>query len=1065
MVDSRAKPPVSMNGSKWENFDDDAHNSAEISVGRTDYNNLPPEKFELITGDAAFKQQGESSPKVNGLKGTPSSWEKLGDISGDFPLSTSKAKSPQFDIRSGSRGVQNLHRGDQVTNIGLEIPHETTLESKEKENPEEKFVQSSELPEGEADGGGTKLNGSSHIPRSLESEDHTTNNLNWTTFEEGRGKESPTEEANERKGGEFRSLSTENRTPANSKMAAFDSSAARAAEIMPNLISIPESGDAKMNPLPKKQESNNADTIILTEKISTNSSSEANNAKSAVSSVNINSVHKDLKGEGQTICLEHDVQRGRNWVCFGEDGKVISTLQPGGQEVLSASSNNTSSVDLKASKVTLVQPPTRDLAVNCKTETAEDIGLHPDEQAKTREGDEKNTSFTLTAAELDVLAQNTWMQFDNSVKDQKQGTPNADKTSATKSSCTSWVTFGESSVTANQPLSLCGLDGGGKNELSSSPSSPNPFIPPHEANPFKPTPLGVVTNPFKAEGGISSEVRPYPAMSSQKSGSTPSAPLEASASLISERNLAGSQPVTPSKPKTSPKGLSDDGNVLMPEIASDQVDNKAVILLDEQKHVVLEAEEDGPLIDEKAASTPNGSWSMLLRFPDKKRKIGSRDWKSVVIRLEGTTLQIYEEYELSAPFREIPLQAYFAFTAPKLQSFERGAKVHTVKLEYIKYTESRRLRHRGTIEHIAEGTSIIKIASPSHVIVQELLESVNNSIRLLPAYRDRGITYRRDEVFVDVDDVSNVLLSGDGMVLRKNSKVLVKLKAFLTGDPECQLVLNDVCVREREEARLRGELKPQRVHHWVKLRHCDFHKCVNVANFEQSHAITFHPLDACTFELMRFRVEHHKPLPLLVKTSLNVHNEQRVELKAEVQVCQETKMARYVRNNVVFRFPIPESWVPLFRTGKKLRGEKSIQSSRGRRAAGIKSRLKHSKCAITVTLGKAMYEPEYGSVVWRIDQLPLIHSKVPVDAPQMLTCSLDLPPGMDYPENYKPTAELEYDVAYVLVSDTNVIAVKVSNQNIPDKWVCYRAFYHYDIDIDISKPVSGPVRDVGCLQQ
>ena len=118
-----------------------------------------------------------------------------------------------------------------------------------------------------------------------------------------------------------------------------------------------------------------------------------------------------------------------------------------------------------------------------------------------------------------------------------------------------------------------------------------------------------------------------------------------------------------------------------------------------------------------------------------------------------------------------------------------------------------------------------------------------------------------------------------------------------------------------------------------------------------------------------------------------------------------------------------------------------------------------------MSLGKAKYEPEYGAVVWHIDQLPFIHSKIPADAPQTLTCVLDLPPGMEYPENYKPRAELEYDVAYVLVSDTTVIAVKVSNQNIPEKWVCYRALYHYDINIEISRPSSGPVRDVGCTQQ
>ena len=81
-----------------------------------------------------------------------------------------------------------------------------------------------------------------------------------------------------------------------------------------------------------------------------------------------------------------------------------------------------------------------------------------------------------------------------------------------------------------------------------------------------------------------------------------------------------------------------------------------------------------------------------------------------------------------------------------------------------------------------------------------------------------------------------------------------------------------------------------------------------------------------------------------------------------------------------------------------------------------------------MSLGKAKYEPEYAAVVWRIDQLPSIHSKIPADAPQTFICVLDLPPGMEYIENYKPTAELDYGVAYVLVTDATVIAVKVSNQ-------------------------------------
>ncbi|EDO44769.1 predicted protein, partial [Nematostella vectensis] len=370
-----------------------------------------------------------------------------------------------------------------------------------------------------------------------------------------------------------------------------------------------------------------------------------------------------------------------------------------------------------------------------------------------------------------------------------------------------------------------------------------------------------------------------------------------------------------------------------------------------------------------------------------------------------------------------------------------------------------------TIEHLAEGTPIIKIGSTSNAIMKEFIEAVGDSIRTLPAYRDRGITYRKDEVFVDVDDTCHALLDGTGNVKKLGGRVQVKIRAFVTGDPECQLVLNDIVVKEREEARLRGELKPQRIHHWINLQHCQFHKCVDVSAFNESHSIVFHPLDACTFELLRFRSNLKKPLPLYVKSSITLHSEQRIELRAEIQLCQETKMAKYARNNVVFQLPIPETWVPLFRTAKLFGREKSIKSSKGKQAAGIKSRLKHSRCSIAASLGTAKYEPEYSAIVWRIDKLPLIQSNIPVDAPQTLTCLLELPAGLEVPDDYQPHAEVEYDVSYVLLSDTTVIAVKVSNKNIPEKWVCYRALYHYHIEVDVCRGSSGPIRDVGCTQQ
>ena len=1075
MEDNTGAPPESVNCGKWENFDEENGeingHCQEISVPEKlplQQNHLS-ENCELINDPKALRQQGNSSlNRENGLTGTDS-WENLEGKSKHLETSPRRINTRQFDLEPRVDSSNLLETTtDQAIDNELGVRESPSKSNTGELSAEQNFIQSNDLSESKADGVGRELNGQSDFSGSAVDQglagEKITPSAKWTTFEERTDKGSSTDEACNRTEDSSIAKKQDINTPTTKpNMAAFDSQATLTTNIISNLSTVTE-------PLAVQPNSVSITQGKIGANLPSNSHSPtASGMKSAVPIVNqattldksalrsnsTNSQQPQVGNISSATRQKKDEPGGTNWVSFGEEGNSNVNQQKanlGGNLGNVETNKRLIGSDLQK----------RDLAVNNTKKPTNSSSLQA-EKVVSGKGLSETTSVmapvSFTSAELDLLAGKSWIQFDDSNKDkhvQQQSNSNAAASSAQQS----WVTFGDSSGQVGQNLDLLELDVSGKTKFSGTASSPNPFItatPTSGSNPFKPAATPSPTNPFQADPTVLISASPYPALNQ--------GPVSSSTPVADTKTLLVSDPT--SQLTITHQGLSVDNlkSVDKPEqlaVTQDQVDARPAKPVSQDQQTVQVNEE--PLLEENCLPT-SGSWSMLLRFPDKKRKIGSREWKPVVIKLEGTTLQIFEEYELSAPFREIPLQAYFVLTAPKLQSFEHGAKVHTVKLEYVKYTEGRSLRHRGTVEHVAQGTTIIKVASPSHIVIRELLESFNNSLRLLPAYRDRGITYRHDEVFVDVEDLTNVLLSGDGTILRKNSSVLVKFRAFLTGDPECQLVLNDIVLREREEARLRGEEKPQRVHHWVKLRRCDFHKCVNVTTFDQSHAITFHPLDACTFELMRFPVDHQKPLPLLVKTVLNVHSEQRIELKAEIQVCQETKMAKYVRNNVVFRFPIPETWVPLFRTSKAFRGEKSIKSSKGRHAAAIKSRLRNSKCSIAVSLGKAMYKPEYGAVVWHIDQLPFIHSKIPADAPQTLTCVLDLPPGMEYPENYKPTAELEYDVAYVLVSDTTVIAVKVSNQNIPDKWVCYRALYHYDVNIDISRPSSGPVRDVGCTQQ
>ncbi len=59
------------------------------------------------------------------------------------------------------------------------------------------------------------------------------------------------------------------------------------------------------------------------------------------------------------------------------------------------------------------------------------------------------------------------------------------------------------------------------------------------------------------------------------------------------------------------------------------------------------------------------------------------------------------------------------------------------------------------------------------------------------SWRGEGIKYRKNEVFLDVVESINLLVSSTGAVLRSEIVGAIKMRVFLTGMPELRLGLND----------------------------------------------------------------------------------------------------------------------------------------------------------------------------------------------------------------------------------------------------------------------------------
>ena len=191
------------------------------------------------------------------------------------------------------------------------------------------------------------------------------------------------------------------------------------------------------------------------------------------------------------------------------------------------------------------------------------------------------------------------------------------------------------------------------------------------------------------------------------------------------------------------------------------------------------------------------------------------------------------------------------------------------------------------------------------------------------SWRSEGIRYRKNEVFLDVVESLNLLVSASGSVLRSEILGAVKMKCYLSGMPELRLGLNDKVMFETTGRATRGKA--------VEMEDVKFHQCVRLSRFENDRTISFIPPDG-EFELMSYRLNTAvKPL-IWVEAVVESHSGTRIEymLKARAQFKR-----RSTANNVEIIIPVPDDAdSPRFRTN----------------------------------IGSVHYAPEQSAIIWKIKQ-------------------------------------------------------------------------------------------------
>lgn len=190
-------------------------------------------------------------------------------------------------------------------------------------------------------------------------------------------------------------------------------------------------------------------------------------------------------------------------------------------------------------------------------------------------------------------------------------------------------------------------------------------------------------------------------------------------------------------------------------------------------------------------------------------------------------------------------------------------------------------------------------------------------------WRREGIKYRRNELFLDVLEYVNLLMSPQGtqfhklvwlftLLLLVSGQVLsahvagkVVMKSYLSGMPECKFGINDKIVME---AKGKGGLgstsdsdparsgKPV-----VVIDDCQFHQCVKLSKFETEHSISFIPPDG-EFELMRYRTTKDISLPFRVIPLVREVGRTKMEVKV---VLKSTFKPSLLGQKIEVKIPTP----------------------------------------------------------------------------------------------------------------------------------------------------------------
>mmetsp|Transcript_47658 Transcript_47658/g.123579 ORF Transcript_47658/g.123579 Transcript_47658/m.123579 type:complete len:436 (-) Transcript_47658:1605-2912(-) len=261
------------------------------------------------------------------------------------------------------------------------------------------------------------------------------------------------------------------------------------------------------------------------------------------------------------------------------------------------------------------------------------------------------------------------------------------------------------------------------------------------------------------------------------------------------------------------------------------------------------------------------------------------------------------------------------------------------------------------------------------------------------SWRREGIKYRKNELFLDVMEKVNVLVSSQGTVLKSDVTGSVQMRSYLSGMPECRFGMNDKLVMEKEG---KSTVRNRRKGDGIAIDDVQFHQCVKLGKFDTDRTVSFVPPDG-EFELMKYRCAENIRLPFKLHSNLKEHGRTRMDINVKVKSSFSNKL---FGQSVVVKVPVPHHT---------------------------------SHCDIRIPIGKAKYEADQNAIVWKVKKFG---GEMEYDMQAEVTMSSTLTEKTAWS---RPPIEMSFSVPMFTASGLHVRFLKVLEKSNyqTTKWVRY----------------------------